>query len=192
MIYRRPAVKRGSSTSYGGRGAQLENLLNFTNELYERHEIALVQKIPTPITPISMQGNMISKAFFAEKSTVDYIGTYRGRALCFDAKECHEDTFPLKNVHEHQIRYMQMFEKCGGLSFLIIYYTKYEKFYFMPFQELNIFIERMKDGGRKSIAFSELDESHFFVTESEPVPYLQTIDRLTAEGDKYLCQQHMK
>ncbi|MBR1568267.1 MAG: Holliday junction resolvase RecU, partial [Lachnospiraceae bacterium] len=38
--------------SRGLRGSTLEELINYTNEKYREKKLALVQKIPTPITPL--------------------------------------------------------------------------------------------------------------------------------------------
>ena len=40
--------------SRGLRGSTLEDLVNRTNEQYREKGLALVQKIPTPITPVRM------------------------------------------------------------------------------------------------------------------------------------------
>ena len=90
--------------SRGLRGSTLEDLLNRTNEKYAHNGLALIQKIPTPITPINIdkETRHITLAYFEQKSTVDYIGAVQGIPVCFDAKECNTDTFPLANVHPHQ------------------------------------------------------------------------------------------
>ena len=95
--------------SRGLRGSTLEDLINRTNEKYLESGLALIQKIPTPITPINIdkQSRHITLAYFEKKSTVDYIGVVQGIPVCFDAKECATDTFTLQNVHEHQIEFMK-------------------------------------------------------------------------------------
>ena len=62
--------------SRGLRGSTLEELVNRTNEQYREKGLALIQKIPTPITPVKMDKNTrhITLAYFEQKSTVDYIG----------------------------------------------------------------------------------------------------------------------
>ena len=40
--------------SRGLRGSTLEDLVNRTNERYQENGLALIQKIPTPITPIKI------------------------------------------------------------------------------------------------------------------------------------------
>lgn len=107
--------------SRGLRGSTLEDLVNRTNEQYREKGLALIQKIPTPITPVRMdkENRHITLAYFEQRSTVDYIGAVQGIPVCFDAKECAADTFPLANIHPHQVEFMQAFEKQGGVAFFL-------------------------------------------------------------------------
>ena len=103
--------------SRGLRGSTLEEFINRTNEKYLENGLALIQKVPTPITPINIDKatRHITLAYFDQKSTVDYIGAIQGVPVCFDAKECAADTFPLQNVHPHQVAFMREFEEqCRG------------------------------------------------------------------------------
>ena len=111
--------------SRGLRGSSLEELINYSNEKYRDKHLALIQNVHTPIKPIKIdpEHRHITLAYFDRKSTVDYIGVVQGVPVCFDAKECHTDTFPLQNVHEHQVRFMEEFERQSGVAFLILYYT---------------------------------------------------------------------
>lgn len=145
--------------SRGLRGSTLEDLINRTNEKYLENGLALIQKIPTPITPINIdkENRHITLAYFDQKSTVDYIGAVQGIPVCFDAKECAVDTFSLQNIHDHQVEFMQNFEKQGGIAFLIIYYSHKDLFYYLNLEQLLVFWKRAKDGGRKSFRFDELD-----------------------------------
>ena len=110
--------------SRGLRGSLLEEMINYTNEDYRNRKLALIQKVPTPITPVNIdpESRHITLAYFDQQSTVDYIGAVQGIPVCFDAKECKTDTFPLANVHEHQIRFMEDMETQEGIAFLLIYY----------------------------------------------------------------------
>ncbi len=172
--------------SRGLRGSSLEEFINLTNEKYKEEKLALIQKIPTPITPIDIdqQSRHITLAYFDQKSTVDYIGAVQGIPVCFDAKECNADTFPLHNVHEHQINFMRAFEEQEGIAFLIIYYSHIERCYYMTFRELERFWERAESGGRKSIRMDELNEKYFFEREgSHLVPYLEPLQIDLSERD---------
>lgn len=162
--------------SRGLRGSTLEELINRSNEQYREKRLLLIQKVPTPITPIRIEKETrhITLAYFEQKSTVDYIGAVQGIPVCFDAKECQTDTFPLANVHEHQIEFMREFETQDGVAFLLIYYSSRNIFYYLTFRRLLSFWDRAKFGGRKSFRFEELD-SRYILPEHTGilVPYLE-------------------
>lgn len=164
--------------SRGLRGSTLEDLVNRTNEKYLQNNLALIQKVPTPITPINIDKTTrhITLAYFDQKSTVDYIGVVQGVPVCFDAKECRTDTFPLSNIHEHQVEFMRNFEKQNGVAFILISFTHRNEFYYMRFSELLKFWNRMCEGGRKSFKYEELD-LRFFLAEKPGVfiPYLESL-----------------
>lgn len=165
--------------SRGLRGSGLEDLINRTNESYREKGLALIQKVPTPITPIKIdkEHRHITLAYFDQKSTVDYIGAVQGIPVCFDAKECHTDTFPLANIHEHQVQFMEDFEKQEGLAFLIIHYTARDVLYYLNFYQMKKFWDRAKAGGRKSFRFEELDMDYILHPEHGIfVPYLDGIN----------------
>lgn len=167
-------------TSRGLRGCALEEYINRTNEKYLEHGLALIQKIPTPITPIKIDkaSRHITLAYFERKSTVDYIGVVQGIPVCFDAKECRTDTFPLQNIHEHQVNFMENFEKQGGIAFILILYHARDEFYYLRFSKLMEFWNRMQEGGRKSFRYEELEQDFIFKTSGGLlVPYLDEIQK---------------
>jgi len=145
--------------SRGLRGSALEEMINKTNEVYAEKGLAIIQKVPTPITPIKIdkEHRHITLAYFDQKSTVDYIGAVQGIPVCFDAKECATDTFALQNIHDHQVNFMGSYEKQGGIAFFLIYYTHKDLLYYLPYKHLLHFWNRAKEGGRKSFRFDELD-----------------------------------
>lgn len=165
-------------SSRGLRGSTLEDMLNRTNEKYMENGLALIQKIPTPITPITIdkESRHITLAYFDQKSTVDYIGAVQGIPVCFDAKECNTDTFPLANIHEHQVEFMRRFEQQEGIAFVLISFTHRDEFYYLRFCELLEFWNRAKEGGRKSFRYEELDPEFFLPqVHGIMVPYLNAL-----------------
>lgn len=154
----------------GLRGSTLEDMVNRTNEKYAEAGLALIQKIPTPITPIKMdkESRQITLAFFEQKSTVDYIGAVQGIPVCFDAKECAVDTFSLQNIHPHQVEFMQQFEKQGGIAFFLIFYSHKDLLYYLPYEMLRFFWDRANDGGRKSFRFEELNPEYILPAAFDP------------------------
>lgn len=166
--------------SRGLRGSTLEEFINRTNEKYLENGLALIQKVPTPITPINIdkETRHITLAYFDQKSTVDYIGAVQGIPVCFDAKECNTDTFPLQNIHEHQVKFMEDFEKQGGISFFLLSFTARDEFYYLRLAELLVYWNRAKEGGRKSFRYEELDPNFFLSVEKGVlVPYLTTLQK---------------
>ncbi len=165
--------------SRGLRGSILEEMINRTNEAYLESGLALIQKIPTPITPVEMnEKKQITLAYFDKKSTVDYIGAVQGLPVCFDAKECATETFSLQNIHEHQVRFMNDFEKQGGIAFFLIQFKSLDIFYYLRLDDLMVFWNRSLNGGRKSFRFDELNQDYVIeMNEGLLIPYLNYIQK---------------
>ena len=121
-------------------------MINKTIAEYRIKKLALIQKIPTPIVPTKMdKEGHITLAYFDKKSTVDYIGVVQEIPVCFDAKECKADKFPLSNIHKHQYEFMEDFEKQGGISFILIYFSKSLFAYYLTFGELKEYWKNKHD-----------------------------------------------
>ena len=177
-----------SWNSRGLRGSLLETLINMTNDKYREKGLALVQKVPTPITPVNINDKgQITLAYFDSKSTVDYIGVVQGIPVCFDAKECNKTTFPLQNIHEHQVKFMEDFEAQDGVAFMIIYFSDTDEYYYAPFKEIKKYWDRAVNGGRKSIKREEFVEGYYLdVTGKTTVPYLEGLEKDLEERDDRL------
>ncbi len=169
----------------GLRGSTLEELINMSNEVYKQRHLAIIQKIPTPITPIELdreQGN-ISRAYFNQASTVDYIGAVQGIPICFDAKETAKMLLPLQNVHSHQVEFMQEYERNGGVAFLLVYFKATEEYFLLPFKVLKEYWENAQKGGRKSIPYSTFDKDLLIPNQNGIVlNYLEALNT-------YLCSR---
>ncbi|MDD3614994.1 MAG: Holliday junction resolvase RecU [Lachnospiraceae bacterium] len=166
--------------SRGLRGSTLEDLINRTIEQYKEKQLAIIQKVPTPITPIRIdkESRHITLAYFEQKSTVDYIGAVQGIPICFDAKECNTETFPLQNIHEHQVEFMGAYEKQGGISFLLIYFAKHNQVYYMTYEEMMKYWLRGQEGGKKHFRYSELDSAFFLGSHNGFfIPFLEGIQK---------------
>ena len=172
--------------SRGLRGSTLEELVNRTNEKYREHKLCLVQKVPTPITPINIDkaSKHITLAYFDQKSTVDYIGAAQGLPVCFDAKECAVDTFALANIHAHQVEFMREFEEQGGIAFFLLFYSHKDIFFYLRFHKLLEFWNRMQEGGRKSFRFEELEAGYQILPKQGIlIPYLDYVNKDLSERE---------
>lgn len=170
----------GTWNSRGLRGSTLEELINMTNQRYRESSLALIQKIPTPITPVKIDKNSrhITLAYFEKDSTVDYIGVVQGIPVCFDAKECASDNFPIRNIHEHQMKFMQEFESQQGIAFILLYYSHLDEAYYVPYGDIVQFYERAKNGGIKHFKFHEIDKTYRIERKNGvPLHYLEMLQR---------------
>ncbi|TCT17016.1 recombination protein U [Natranaerovirga pectinivora] len=154
--------------SRGLRGSTLEELINLTNEKYREKGLALIQKIPTPIKPIKIdkEKRHISLAYFEQKSTVDYIGVVQGIPICFDAKETSKKFLSIHNIHTHQIEFMESFEEQKGIAFLIVYFSTYDEYFYLPYKELKKYWYKAIEGGKKSINYTEFSSEYKITTKN--------------------------
>lgn len=181
----------GYWTTRGLRGSELEERINVTNELYQDKHLALIQKIPTPIKPITIDKakGVITLAYFDQKSTVDYIGVAQGVAICFDAKETTKESLPLANIHEHQITFMEQFKQQEGEAFLIVYFKKYDKYYLLPVDYIRAFYDHAQRGGRKSIPYSAFPkELEIPIQGGLYIHYLKTLSYYIDNKIKFICK----
>lgn len=145
--------------NYANKGIDFEKIINAANQMYIHRGLATVIKVPTPTKVLWKNYNgyrMPAKAFYSEKSWLDYIGVVDGVAVTFDAKETTNKTsFPLSNVKEHQIQAMRQWERCGGSSFLLVWFKKQNEIYLLPYEVLMSAWNEAKKGGRKSIPYQQ-------------------------------------
>lgn len=166
--------------TYSNRGMDLEDLINQSNEYYLNENIAIIYKKPTPITISEVKyGNkerVITKAYFRTPSTLDYNGIYRSKYIDFDAKETKNKTsFPLSNIHEHQLLHMKRVIEHGGITFLIIYINGS---YFLL--DGNVIINFINHNKRKSIPYDFIVEKGVMIEQKiKPrLDYIKVIDKI--------------
>ncbi|MCL2407498.1 MAG: Holliday junction resolvase RecU [Defluviitaleaceae bacterium] len=172
--------------SKGLRGSTLEELVNLTNERYRDKGLAIIQKIPTPITPVRLDENRnISFAYFDQKSTVDYIGAAQGLPVCFDAKGTGQASLPIQNIHAHQIEFMKDFEDQRGFAFLLVYFNRHDEYFLLPFVVLRKYWAEAQNGGRKSIPYKNFDKRlQVFNRDGYFIHYLEAINTFFAILDE--------
>ncbi|WP_366160606.1 Holliday junction resolvase RecU [Bacillus infantis] len=143
--------------SYANRGKALQVLINHTNKIYHLKGWAVVDEVPVPITITEDKGRYI-RGFKKDKSTVDYIGLAGGKGIAFDAKSTRELTrFPLTNVHDHQVEYLERFQQQEGIAFFLVEFARLNRHYFVPLDFFLPYWKAAKKGGRKSIPFKEIE-----------------------------------
>ena len=164
---------------HGLRGNYFEELINYANEIYKKNNLALIQKIATPIKPIELnnKNHTISLAYFEKKSTVDYIGVVQGIPICFDAKETSKKSLPLKNIHQHQIEFMDKFEIQGGIAFLLVHFLFNDTYFCMSFRELKSILDN-PEYKKKSIAYKSFKNQIYVLQNNCFLNYLESINKI--------------
>lgn len=135
-------------------GKILENYIIQTNRIYKHKGLALVDKIATPWKVWYDPKKKLNRAVPEQKSTVDFVGVSHGRAIAFDTKSTNlTSRFPLDNIEQHQVNYLQKHKDQGGISFFIVHFAKLRETYFLSIDELMPWWEEQYKGGRKSIPY---------------------------------------
>jgi len=164
----------------GNRGMAFEKLINLSNEMYQRAGVALINKRPTPVKVLKMVYGPVKDGYYESKSTVDYDGVYKGRAIAFEAKSTNEiNRFDLKNIAQHQLDYLEKAERMGAVCFFLIEFSKDKSVFLVPLTVIQFYVRMShQPKAKKSISRADFDIYGYLVdqTERAPVDYLQYID----------------
>lgn len=169
--------------SYKNRGMFLENIINESNTYYNSIDRCLIYKKPTPIKVLNVsypsnKSHLIDKAVYMDISTLDYNGIYKEKYIEFDAKETNGKTsFPLSNIHMHQIEHIKNIIYYGGIAFLIVRFNYYNETYLLLGNDLISYID---SNTRKSIPYSYFKDNckEIKLLYSPRLDYLKIIDIL--------------
>lgn len=144
--------------------------------------MALINKHPTPVKVLKSAGSRVLNGFYESKSTVDYDGVYRGKAVAFEAKSTQSDTrFDLSNIAQHQLDYLEKADKMGAVCFFLIEFSKDQTVFLVPLSVIQSYIRMsLQLKGKKSIPRADFDIYGYLVdqTERAPVDYLRYVDEL--------------
>ena len=181
------AISKSKTTIYSNRGMNLEYDINVTNEYYLTNDIAVIYKKPTPITinkvdyP-SRKDAVIKEAHFKTPSTTDYNGIYKGKYIDFEAKETKLKSFPLQNIHKHQLDHLEKIVKHGGIGFVIVAFTSLNEVFLLPIEN---FINYITETKKKSIPYTFFKEKGYLIEYSynPRLDYLKIIDKIYFKGD---------
>lgn len=165
---------------YKNRGMSLESDINSTNNYYIDKDIAYIYKKPTPIklVKVDYKKGRIDEAYFEKPSTTDYNGIYRGKYIDFEAKETvNKTSFPLVNIHKHQINHIRNINKEKGICFLIVRFTKLNETYLLMAKD---FINYIDNNKKSSIPLEYFREYGYLIKEKyyPRVDYLEIINKL--------------
>ena len=170
-------ISRISSTMYSLKIYIADYITNvFAAKSYIENDIAIIYKKPTPILVcnVDYKKNKILEGYYKTPSTLDYNGIYKGKYIDFDAKETlNKTSFPLANLHKHQLEHMKKVINHGGISFLIV---KINNLYYL-LDGLKI-IDFINSNNRKSIPYNYIKNYGLEIKEgiNPALDYIKVID----------------
>src|SRR5690625_1229537 len=178
--------KGHSQKKFSNRGMTLEEDINLANKYYLAINKAVIHKKPTPVQVVRVHypkrsAAVVTEGYFKQASTTDYNGIYRNKYIDFEAKETKNKTsFPLANIHDHQIEHMHSVVNHRGICFLMIRFTVYNETYYIQAEKLFSYWENKLDGGRKSIPYHLIKQDGYLIPlqYQARVDYLKVIDKL--------------
>lgn len=179
--------KKTSKPDFSNRGMTLEEDINQSNKAYLTQGKAVIHKKPTPVQIVKVDfpkrsAAVIKEGYFKQASTTDYNGIYRGKYVDFEAKETkNKSSFPLSNIHEHQIQHMKQVVDHGGICFLVLRFTQQNETYYLPAEKLFFYWDRQSNGGRKSIPYKDIQQEGHLI----PLQFLIRVDYLSIIDEMY-------
>lgn len=171
---------------FGRRGMSFEAQLAKVNAYYLASDKAVIHKKPTPVQIVkvdypSRSAATITEGYFKTPSTTDFNGVYQGVYIDFEAKETtNKTTFPLANVHAHQMKHLFAVAKQGGFAFLLVKFSVLDEVYLLTSDTLASFWQQYEQRVRKSIKREEFVKQGYLIpSHTYPsVDYLKVVDQL--------------
>jgi len=174
------------AVDFGRRGMSFEAQIVKANEYYLASGVAVIHKKPTPVQIVKVDypkraAATITEAYFKTPSTTDFNGVYKGLYIDFEAKETtNKTTFPLTNVHAHQVQHIIAVTEQKGFAFLLVKFSKLDEVYLLKSDTLKQFWKEYEKGIRKSIKREEfIVYGAQIPTNTYPsVDYLKVVDKM--------------
>lgn len=113
-------------TNRANMGMNLESDVTKSCNFFLEKGMASIYKRPTPIRIVHLDKKnpgKITEAYFAEKSTTDFVGVYRSKYIDFECKESASDTLEFQKIRPQQITHLDAVLKMGGIGFFMVSFT---------------------------------------------------------------------
>lgn len=136
-------------------GQRFEELIEQSNQYYQKSGIAYIQKTPEPMRPIKRAGAGRFIAYYEKKGQPDFQGTLKGgTSIVFEAKNTDSTNIRFDRVTDNQLNQLSQHQKLGGLSLILISFSL-KSFYSVP---LNEWERLMHSLNKKSVNQADLAE----------------------------------
>lgn len=138
-------------------GALFERMLTASCNYYRENALAIIEKTPEPMRPLSPYGDRGSGRYiacFEKQAQPDYKGVLcDGRAIIFEAKHTDKDRIQESVITETQRQNLDDFQRMGAQCFVMVS-MGFEKFFRVPWK---VFGDMKGRYGRKYMKREELE-----------------------------------
>ena len=137
--------------THANRGLSFEKEIENKCSEYHKQKIALIHKVPTEFKLIRKGAKIINAFPVKDSDFVDFIGIYNQKGIAMECKETKNKTsFPLSNISEYQLDFLDLWELLGGKSYFLIRFSTHNKVFIIPYGQFNDIIKTID---RKSIPY---------------------------------------
>lgn len=137
-------------------GGYFERLIQVSCGKYEKDGLAVIEKTPEPMRPVSNLGGGKFIAYFEKMAQPDFKGVLRGgRAIAFEAKHTEKDRIGYERVTAEQNTRLTDYETAGAICFVIVG-MQMKRFFMVPWM---VWKDMKNIYGRK---YMKEDELAFF------------------------------
>lgn len=136
-------------------GGLFESMLDASCRHYREKGLAVVEKTPEPMKPVSgMDRRGCFQACFTKAAQPDYKGVIAGgRCVVFEAKHTDADTIAYNRLTEAQMDSMEAYHEMGALCFVLVSFG-FRDFFRIPWPDWN---DMPYCYGRKHLKREELE-----------------------------------
>jgi recombination protein U len=168
--------------SHANRGKLLERDIDVAAKYYAFQKKASIIQMPVPVKIKRRQQNGDVLGVM-QTSTVDFYGTIEGgRAIHFDAKETTLKSFPMANVHSHQVKHLETEHNLGAISFILVSFVNENEYYIIPFSVFKQYWDHAQSLGKgergKSIPIKDCRERDDIIRLQTTGGYLNIVEAI--------------
>ena len=121
--------------THANRGMRLEKLIEEKCNEYIKSNTAYIYKIPTDFTVIRKGAHIVS-AFPKKKAIIDFVGSYKGRAIGIETKSTNSKTsFPFSNIAEHQWSFFEGWCR-EAEGYYIVWFRKLDRMFLIDAKDM--------------------------------------------------------
>lgn len=117
-------------------GMYIEQLVDRTISYYQFNNLGLLEKRQIPIKVLKHINETTIVAKLTAKAKVDYFGYINQKYLEIECKQTKHEYFDLALIKQHQMNYLKYINECHCLSYVLIYFEKYDKVVALSYKKM--------------------------------------------------------